>query len=206
MAWAPDYIATADLKSYLRITGSADDAELALDITAASRAVDSTAFRQFGKVGSAEARKYTPRFDCTLGTYGLWVIPIDDLMDATGLTVSVAAGSITDYTLWPLNAAMRGRPWTRLVVGKDSTIKPKGEVGEVTASTDKWGWTAVPDTIKLCTRLQAARLFKRRDAPFGIAGSPDTGSELRLLAKVDPDLAVSLKPYIRWDRARRTMG
>lgn len=205
MPWAPDYITTADLKSYLRITGAADDAELALDITAASRAVDSTAFRQFGLVAAPEARIYTARFDCTLGTYGLWTVPIDDLMDQTGMTVSIAAGAITLYGVRPSNAAQRSRPWTRLVISKDATYKPKGEEAEVTV-TAKWGWTTVPDVVKLCTKLQAARLFKRRDAPFGIAGSPDTGSELRLLAKVDPDLAVSLRPYIRWERARRTVG
>lgn len=204
MPWAPDYVTLIEMKSYLRITGSADDAELSLDITAASRAVDSTAYRQFG-VTAAEARVYTPRFECSLDTYGLWVIPIDDLMDQTGLTVSVTAGAITQFTAYPVNAAQRSRPWTRLAVSKDSLVKPKGLVSEVTV-TGKWGWTAVPDVVKLCTKLQAARLFKRRDAPFGIAGSPDTGSELRLLAKVDPDLAVSLRPYIRWDRARRTVG
>jgi hypothetical protein len=46
--------------------------------------------------------------------------------------------------------------------------------------------------------LQASRLDFRRVAPAGVAGSPETGSEVRLLARVDPDVAVSLKDYIRW--------
>lgn len=205
MPWAPDYATTADLKSYLRITGAADDVQLQLAVTSASRAIDSTARRQFGQVAALEARSYTARFDATLGSLGLWVVPIDDLMDAAGLTVAVAAGSITLYALNPANAAQRSRPWNRVVISKDSLILPKGETNAVTV-TAKWGWTAVPDTVKQATLIQASRFFKRRDAPFGIAGSPDTGSELRLLAKADPDVAFMLKPYTRWDKARRTVG
>lgn len=202
MPWAPDYVTTTDLKSYLRITGAADDAQLQLAVTSASRAVDSTTYRQFGQVAAAEARTYTARWD---GSICRWVIVVDDLMDATGLTVVIEAGPITLFSKNPANAAQRGRPWTRIVVSDDSTVKPKGEAGEVTV-TGKWGWTAVPDTVKQATLLQASRFFKRRDAPFGIAGSPDTGSEMRLLAKVDPDVAVALKPYIRWLRVRQMVG
>ena len=52
------------------------------------------------------------------------------------------------------------------------------------------------------TLLQASRLAARRDSPFGVAGSPDAGSEMRLLARVDPDVAVALEPYRRriWTR------
>ena len=64
--------------------------------------------------------------------------------------------------------------------------------------TARWGWAAVPSTIKQATLLQASRLLARRDAPFGIAGSPDVGSEIRLLARVDPDVAVAVAPYRRW--------
>jgi hypothetical protein len=63
--------------------------------------------------------------------------------------------------------------------------------------TATWGWTAVPATIKKATLLQASRFYKRRDAPFGVAGSPDMGSEMRLLAKVDPDVEVMLGDYRR---------
>jgi len=55
----------------------------------------------------------------------------------------------------------------------------------------------VPTTVKQATLLQASRVFARREAPFGVAGSPDMGSELRLLEKVDPDVAVMLVPYVR---------
>lgn len=50
----------------------------------------------------------------------------------------------------------------------------------------------VPDTVKLATMIQASRLYHRRNSPFGIAGSVEMGSELRLFNKVDPDVAVLL--------------
>ena len=62
----------------------------------------------------------------------------------------------------------------------------------------KWGWSAVPAAAHSATLLQMARIIKRRDAPFGVAGSPDMGNELRLLAQMDPDaklLCASIRRY-----------
>jgi hypothetical protein len=77
---------------------------------------------------------------------------------------------------------------------------PTAEAGEywLTIDADPWGWDAVPDAVKEATLLQGSRLDFRRVAPAGVAGSPETGSEVRLLARVDPDVAVSLKDFIRW--------
>jgi len=195
MSWAPDYVTALELKSLLRIDAGdlVDDAQLGLVVTAASRAVDLTTHRQFGQVAAPESRLYTPRWD---ESRCRWVIQIDDLMDVTGFTLNITAGAITLYTLEPLNAPQRGKPYTRAVVSKTSTILPKGEIGEVTG-VGKWGWSAVPATVKEATLIQGSRFNKRRDAPFGVAGSPESGSEIRLLAKVDPDVAVMLASYIR---------
>lgn len=194
MAWAPDYVAATDLKAYLRIGDTVDDAQIALAITAASRAVDRHCFRQFGLVNAAEARKYTARWDKSICRY---VVDIDDLMTTVGLTFVTSAGAITAYTLQPSNAAAEGKPWTRLVVDSTSAVQPTTVQDGVTV-TASYGWAAVPVAVKLATLLQASRLNIRRNSPFGVAGSPDLGSELRLLAKVDPDVAVVLGPYIRW--------
>lgn len=195
MTWAPDYVTVAELKAFLRIESAdtVDDAQAADAVTTASRAVDRATNRQFGQVNAVEPRIYTARFDCSRG---LWVIEIDDLMDATGLTVVTTGGTVDVFTKQPVNAAAKSKPWTRLVVADTAAVKPKGTEGEVTV-TAKWGWTAVPTAIKLATKLQAARFFKRQDAPFGVAGSPELGSEMRLLARVDPDVAVSVRDYVR---------
>lgn len=200
MAWMPDYCSVADLSGYLRIGDPADDAQLALAITAASRAVDRTTGRQFGQLPVAAARYYTPRFDVDQSR---WVLDIDDLMTSAGLLVKadlddngIFTDSITSFSLKPPNAAGSGQPWTKLVVHPTSPVLPTSRRDSVEV-TALFGWTSVPTAVKQACLLQASRLFTRRDAPFGVAGSPDTGSELRLLAKVDPDVAVILRPYTK---------
>jgi hypothetical protein len=203
MAWAPDYCDTSELASLVRIDDTLDDAQLALAIATASRAIDHAAGRQFGLVASAEARYYTPSWSRTLGR---WTVETDDLMTTTGL--AVAGDLLGDSTYGdtldvayvnprPLNAAQKGRPWTGLSIEPLSPVQFCAREDSVKV-TGRWGWTAVPTTIKQATLLQASRLLARRDAPFGIAGSPDVGSEMRLLARVDPDVAVAIAPYRRW--------
>jgi uncharacterized phiE125 gp8 family phage protein len=194
MAWAPDYQSSSDLKSYLRITDSDDDAQIALAIAAASRAIDTHCGRQFGSVAPIEERFYTGRWDRRRRR---WVVEVDDIMTTTSLTVEVDGSAITEYQLEPSNAEFKGKPWTHLVVDPSSAVFPTGEADEV-AVTGTWGWTDVPIAVKQACLLQASRFFARRQSPYGVAGSPDAGSEVRLLARVDPDVAVALGPYKRW--------
>jgi hypothetical protein len=196
MVWAPDYATLSELKSYLRIPDTTDDAELALAITTASRAVDGFCHRQFGQVASAEERSYTAYWDRRAGA---WVVVFDDLQDITGLDVQVEAGEIDTYTLEPVNAAQKGRPFTRLIVDADSAAKPTTERNGVTISA-VWGWDAVPVAVEQSTLLQASRFHARRFSPYGVAGSPEAGSEMRLLAKLDPDveLALGRASLVRW--------
>jgi hypothetical protein len=200
VTWAPDYCTVAEVKSYLRIDDTDDDVLLGLWVTAASRAVDKHCGRQFGQVASTETREYRPdRSDHHHDHYRQWwpywthylgahVYQIDDLMDVDDLTVIDAdANVITDYELGPVNAPQKGRPYERLITHHRGPLTLDG----------LWGWPAVPAAVKVATMLQAARLAARRDSPFGIAGSPSDGSELRLLATLDPDLKTSLSGFRR---------
>lgn len=193
MPWAPDYITEADLSTYKRIGDDIDDAQVAEAATDASRAIDRHCNRQFGIVAAPEQRFYTARW---VGRRCLWVVDIDDLMTTVGLIVATAAGTITEYDLEPRNALAKGKPWTRIVIRKTNTITIKGEDGEF-QPTGKWGWTAIPVPVKLAAKLQGSRFLSRRESPYGIAGSPQQGSELRLLARVDPDVGVSLADLVR---------
>lgn len=204
MAWAPDYAELADLREFATNSGiTSDDAQLSLAISTASRAIDLHTGRQFGLVAAPEARYYTPRWDKELRR---WTVTIDDLMTVTGIAVMADlddSGGYTEeidaYALKPVNAQPKGRPWTSFVVLPSSTVLPSPDQDSVEV-TAQFGWTTVPTPIKEACLLQASRLFSRRNAPFGVTGSPDNGGggELRLLAKVDPDVAVTLSPYIRW--------
>lgn len=206
--WAPDYASPSELAALVRVGDTLDDAQLALALSTASRAVDLAAGRQFGILSAVEARTYTARWDRSLYR---WVIEVDDLMTTVGLIVKVdsltADGSYPStidnayVQTRPTNAVVKGRPWTSLAL---RPMTPSWVTGEEAGFqvTAKWGWTAVPTAIKQATLLQASRLLARRDSPFGIAGSPDAGSELRLLARVDPDVAVAVAPFRRWWGAR----
>lgn len=105
---------------------------------------------------------------------------------------TVTGDPLAGYVPTPVNAVAFGGVWTRLVFAAGTSIPLSTRV-RVTAT---WGWPAIPDTIRYATLLQASRLFARRHAPFGVAGSPETG-QLRLLEKIDPDVAVSVRPYRR---------
>ncbi|WP_410669136.1 head-tail connector protein [Amycolatopsis sp. cmx-4-68] len=201
MTWAPDYATLAELKHFVRVSDTDDDAEIQLALTAASRAVDRATNRQFGKSAAPEDRFYTAVWDRKLGR---WVIRIDDLMDVAGLTVHYDtddsgdyADMIDEYQLRPVNAAADGKPWTEIVVRPSSTVTPGGTENGVEVH-GTFGWSAVPVTIKQATLLQASRLLSRRDSPFGVAGSPEAGNEIRLLPKLDPDVALTVRPYYRW--------
>lgn len=215
MTWQPDYVTLTQLKDHLRITDTADDTLLGFAITAASRAVDQATNRQFG-VTTAQARYYTfngpsyRAFDSMLTGYladqyrGREVLEIDDLMSTSSLAVKLDRdddGTFettlvldTDFRLSPFNAAVEGRPWTHIVLSPGTVFPTHLRGVEITAL---WGWSAVPSLVTQATLIQAARFFQRRNAPFGIAGSPDLGSELRLLAQVDPDVRVLLSSLVR---------
>lgn len=187
--WAPDYVTAEELATFMRIQDDEDEPQLAEAVTSSSRLVDKHCNRQFGQVETAEQRVYKPRYDYDEGH---WVVDIDDLMDADGLVVEADGQAVTGYELGPPNAAVDSKPWTTMVLPcRARTV----------AVTALWGWSAVPSQVREGTFLQAARLTVRRSAPFGVAGSPDLGNELRLLARLDPDVVVLLNGL----RRRRLM-
>lgn len=195
MPWQPAYAQLSELKTYLRISDAVDDAELTVALNAASRSIDQYTGRQFGVISAAAPRYYTPiRYE------GRYVVFIDDLMSTTNLVVKVNSedgGSYDttlvlneDYYLKGANNAADARPWNQ-IIGRNYSLPLRTDSVEVTAL---WGWTSVPAEVKQAALIQAARFFKRKDAPFGIAGSPEFGSELRLLNRLDPDVQLLLDP------------
>lgn len=204
MAWEPDYVTTAELRAYItRSSVTVDDTQLAWAATAASRDIDHYCARQFGKVAAAEARIFTAEFD---RQRQLWMIDLigaelhSDIHSVTGLEIMVDDDDdqvydqeVDSYRLWPYTPGP-GRPWTRVIIKADSAVKPTCREGAVEV-TANYGWAAVPSPVVQATLIQANRIFQRRVSPYGIAGSPETGSELRLLRDVDVDVQRILASY-----------
>jgi len=190
MAWAPDYVVLEDAKRWVRlaVTDELDDAEIALIISAASRGIDDHCNRQFGKTAGAEERLYTAWYD---DERERWIVDTDDFQSASGLTISVDGVAATEYTKEPVNAPQEGKPWEAITFKRTAPVAVTGLEFEVSVTANPFGWTAFPAQVPLGTRLQINRFLARRDAAFGIAGSPE--SQLRLLSQLDPDVAVSLR-------------
>ncbi|WP_211288847.1 hypothetical protein [Actinophytocola xinjiangensis] len=129
-------------------------------------------------------------------------------MTETGFEVATeqhAAGefvAVVGPVLRPRNAGPEGRPWTELAIPDAFAVGARFGQPDGVRVTARFGWTTVPVAVEQASLLQASRLVARRSAPFGVAGSPEVGSEMRLLAKVDPDVAVTLDGYRRrvWAR------
>lgn len=188
--WAPDYVTLAQAKSFLRIGDTADDTELAGWITAASRAIDKKCNRQFGLSATVVTRTYRrpAAYDPTLGMWTVWV---DDFMTTTSMTVNGVAYALSGALLLPDNAPLDGRPWTRVgLTSAPTAAYPGAPAALVMAGLP--GWSAVPAQVVAACKLQINRWANRRDSPYGIAGSPEQGSEMRLTARLDPDVATTL--------------
>lgn len=197
VVWKPDYATSADFANYTGVT--LDAVVVGPAITTASRQVDGWAGRQFGKVDVAEARTYTARPDYRRGQ---WVVDIDDVATMAGLLIDITdIPGVVSVTFEPINAVAEGMVWTRFYVDTDSAVKPTGLPNEVVV-TALWGWPSVPAAVKAATLLQANRIASRRKSPHGIAGSPEMGTELRYLARLDPDAQAALSGY----RRRRAVG
>ena len=175
-----------------------DDAERAVE--AASRAVDEWCCRRFYADTVATARYYTASEVETVS------LPVDDISTTTLLVVRTDDNwDGTFENLWTLNSrtgpygfmveptnfSALAKPVTRLHAVASSW--PTVEQGvEVTA---KWGWAAVPTPVVEACLMLAVRWFKRKDTPFGVMGSAETG--LITLPRIDPDVQSLLAPYRR---------
>jgi hypothetical protein len=208
MPWEPDYCTAEELTEFAR-AGVEDADWVDLARGAASRAVDrrcgGKGSRQFGQVDAPTTRIYTPRWSVSKGG---WVVHTADLMTTTGLVIELDAArdglystvlDLASVTWLDEGAPERNRPWEKLLIGNVTGFV--GRRGELRI-TARWGWSSVPTVVREATLLQASRYLMRRDSPFGIAGTPENGSELRLLSRLDPDVALMLADYTRkvWAR------
>ena len=194
MALTNCYCTLSDLKTSLAIEDIQDDAGLEAAILTASRMIDDYTGRFFYRDGTTAApvtRYYTPDswYITNLDDFvSLNQIALDDDFDQTYPTILAAS----DYLIEPINNARRGWPYTR-ITAIDRYIFPYAYPQSVRVQA-VWGWPSVPAEIAMATKLQASRLFIRRQSPFGIAGTPEIGT-VRLTSRLDPDVEALIRPF-----------
>lgn len=194
MALTNCYCTLSDLKTSLAIEDIQDDTALEAAILTASRMIDDYTGRFFYRDGTTAApvtRYYTPDswYITNLDDFvSLNQIALDDDFDQTYTTILAAS----DYLIDPVNNARRGWPYNR-ITAIDRYIFPYAYPQSVRVQA-VWGWPSVPAEISMATKLQASRLFIRRQSPFGIAGTPEIGT-VRLTSRLDPDVEALIRPF-----------
>ena len=189
------YCSLEDLKARLDISTSdtADDAILEVIIQAASRSIDAMTGRRFYSTTDDEIRYYTAEANDVLYTdeiLSITTLKTDDDGDRT----YEYTWSTDDYDLLPYNATIDGRPYTRIELAPYGEYRfPAGSPKGVQI-VGKFGFCATgshPDVVREACMIQSARIWKRKDAPFGVVGSPELG-QLQPLNKLDPDVELLL--------------
>lgn len=198
MAVTNGYCTVAELRAHLGDSGSKlDTGGLEKAINATSRAIDKYTGRRFWQDSSAQVRVYRPD-----DVYTAWV---DDISTTTGLVIKTDTGldgtwattwDAADYQLEPLNAALgdAAYAWWRIVAIDDKTF-PAHARRTTLQVTAKFGWPAVPDDVNEACLIRATNLFKRKEAPFGVAGFGEFGAVR--ISRRDTDVVDLLQPFQR---------
>ncbi len=192
-----NYVALSELKSALGITVSTDDAFLNLAIDSAEQSIDDLCGRKFSADGSASARTYRAQ---------PYLVVTDDVSTLTGLTVKTDTSgdgtfdttwASTDYQVEPLNNLLKTTPRSvnNLRAVGSYTFPVYGDGLAAVEVTAKWGWPAVPDSIKQATLMLSSRLYGRKASPMGVIGVGDFGPVR--ISRSDPDIAHLLMDYRR---------
>lgn len=134
------------------------------------------------------------------GTWGYWSSrtssgTLAEALDATETGIDMTAG----HGLKPLQTILVGTEQMFITSISTNTLTVlRGVNGTTAAIADTGAAVTVyeyPFDVVQATYLMAGRLFKRKDAPLGIAGNAETG--ISAIAKFDPDVRALLKDYRR---------
>jgi len=201
------YVSTADVKNYIGLTGSGQDTNIANSILAASRQIDRICRRRFWQDSSVQVKTFTPISNIYL--------EVPDISTTTGLIVKLDTtdnGTYdktltinTDFIVMPTNPKLLGtsagqhEPYTEIrILNTRSSERFDPSIINNVQITAKYGFAVIPEAIEQATRIQALRLFKRKDTPFNVFGNEQTGT-VELFNKFDPDAMALLKDYRKQD-------
>ena len=182
----------------LSTADTADDARLEAIVTAVSRHIDNWTGRRFYQSTADEVRYFTAECDERVDVGDL--ISVTSLRtDYNGDRVYESTWSTSDYELEPVNARYmpQPEPYSHIYATPAADYSFPAGLRRGVQVTGRWGYsTAVPDVVREACLIQVGRLFRRRDSPFGVAGTIDQGT-VRLQSRLDPDVQAMLSPLRR---------
>ena len=186
------YTDLATVRTYLGIPSSDSSQTSAINaaIAAAQAEIDQITGRTFEVPSGATAKTFIPYDDYT--------VFCDDIAKTDGLIVKTDTGldgtydtTLTITTDYVLNG--NAAPY-RVIKRVDGSAWPRDRYGRATVQiTGFWGYgMAIPDQIKQCALVIAARLYQRRSSPLGFqAGSVDVG--FVRISRTDPEVIALLR-------------
>ena len=191
MATSKRYAEVAELKSAAGIPDTTDDRRIGAVLDAISRALDDYCGWRFYTTADDETRYYP---GSEWGDTWFCPDPIISLTtfstDADGDRTYEDDWETTDYDLLPYNAALDKKPYTHLETTQNGDYSfPSGN--KSIKAVGKFGWPEVPDQIREATILCGEKLFKRKDAVFGVMGVTELGIVQQII-KEDPELNMLL--------------
>lgn len=175
-----------------KVSDVIDDEKLESMVEAICRAIDEHLGRRF----YLDAADATRIFTAERGD----VLRAGDLVSVTTVTTDEDGDrtyertwAAADWELDPPNAALDGKPYRKICVTPlGSYAFPTGRRG--VKVTGKWGWPSTPKPIVEACLLMAEKLFKRKDAIFGVVGNAEFGT-LKQMIREDPEVHLLLDPY-----------
>ncbi len=186
------YCTVTELKSYLNITNTGDDALLATLIARAQALID----RHTGRVFEATSDT-TQYMDADSDVDGVLLWLPDDLCAITTVTNGDATTvTTTDYVTQPRNST----PYYALKLKASSEISWTWDTTPENAISilGRWAYslTAPADIVQACIRW-AAYLYRQRDANvFDVTADPAMGT-ITVPQGIPRDVEQMLKPYLR---------
>lgn len=161
-------------------TDDVDDHMLGLLLDGISRAIDEEIGTRYYTTTSDETRYYTAEFTDELWTGDILTVT-SIKTDEDGDGVYERTWATTDYDLLPFNAALDGKPYTKVATTPNGNYSfPTTQKGVELVGTSGYS-TTTPARIREATLLAGQRLFRRKDAIFGVIGTMPLG-ELRHIA------------------------
>ena len=186
------YTDLATVRSYLGIPSSDSSQTAAINaaIAASDKEIDQITGRTFVVPSGATAKTFIP--------YDEYTLYVDDVAQLPGLVVKEDTTldgtydtTLTITTDYVVNG--NSAPY-RVIKRVDGDTWPRDRYGRPTVEvTAFYGYgMAVPDQIKQCSLVIAARLYQRRSSPLGFqAGSVDVG--FVRISRTDPEVIALLR-------------